>query len=252
MQSGIRFDSVCAYTLLQIPSDAPGGPTNRNRRPGEPGGYCERRSLRLGFPAAVALANGADFLWGRPVGAVPIRSRFLAFCRSFGSCFVFFRAFAFEGGPEEFRRYFDRERSLPFSVAVRKLFSYRSAVSRRSSLPRLSVAGAENRLPFARPGERRPRRSTGLSSGFPCRSDVCSRDRRVSGSEPGTGGNHFRTRTDIRSKSTVTSSNRRMKSMPNAPSAFGSCIASTGCVLTSMFSIVQSVLPTLNRKAGSV
>lgn len=138
MLSGSRFGSVCAYILPQTPSDAPGGPANRNRRPGEPEGCCQRRSLRLGFPAAVALANGADFLWGRPVGAVPIRSRFLAFCRSFGSCFVFFRAFAFESGPEGFRRYFDRERSLPFPVAVRKLLSYRSAVSRRSSLPQLS------------------------------------------------------------------------------------------------------------------
>lgn len=68
----------------------------------------------------------------------------------------------------------------------------------------------------------------------------------------GTEGNHFRTRTDMRSKSTVTSSSGRMKSMPSAPSSSGNCIESTGRVLTSMFSISQTVFPTLSRNTGSV
>ena len=196
--------------------------------------------------------TGRTVCGGRPVGAVPIRSRFLAFCRSFGSCFVFFRVFAFEGGPERFRRYFDRERSLPFPVAVRKLFSYRSAVSRRSSLPRLLGGRGRKQAAVRSAGRTASAIVGGFSFGCSGRSDVRRRSRRVSGTGFGTGENHFRTRTDIRSKSTVTSSNKRMKSMPNAPSAFGSCMARTGCVLTSMFSIVQRVLPTLNRKAGSV
>ena len=72
------------------------------------------------------------------------------------------------------------------------------------------------------------------------------------GRRSGTEGNHFRTRTDMRSKSMVTSSSGRMKSMPSAPSSSGNCIESTGCVLTSMFSISQTVFPTLSRNTGSV
>lgn len=72
------------------------------------------------------------------------------------------------------------------------------------------------------------------------------------GRRSGTEGNHFRTRTDMRSKSMVISSSGRMKSMPSAPSSSGNCIESTGCVLTSMFSISQTVFPTLSRNTGSV